>query len=429
VLPGVLRSRSSSSADAGAALLDLPLPRIASASRPNLALVDLDAEWEVGEDGYESRSENCCFAGPPLRGRVLLTSRPARSPTASGARRWARVSRRLRPARGRHALRRRRVRRDAHATGEVVFTTGMSGYQESMTDPRFARQLITFTYPHIGNYGVSAEAMESDRVHARRRSCARRRTRGRARRRARLAGLARRLRRAGDHGVDTRALVRTSATRARCAAASSRPDPSEAREDRRRAADGRADSRAPSRPSEPVTLGRRRLVARSTPGSSLDRAQPARARRRRRCTVHAPPRSRGDAPTRLPRQRPGDRPRSTTSSTRCASSSASGRSSGSASATSCSAGGRPRDLQAPFGHRGCQPPGQGPSRPGDRDQLADPRLRGGRALAERAQSNATSRCAGNRLRAGAAQPRQPLRPHVRGLTLLDVPGATSVPTP
>jgi dihydroorotase len=36
-------------------------------------LVDLAAEWEVGEDGYESRSENCCFAGRRLRGRVLLT--------------------------------------------------------------------------------------------------------------------------------------------------------------------------------------------------------------------------------------------------------------------------------------------------------------------------------------------------------------------
>jgi carbamoyl-phosphate synthase small subunit len=56
---------------------------------------------------------------------------------------------------------------DAHATGEVVFTTGMSGYQESMTDPSFARQLITFTYPHVGNYGASAEAMESDRAWAR----------------------------------------------------------------------------------------------------------------------------------------------------------------------------------------------------------------------------------------------------------------------
>jgi carbamoyl-phosphate synthase small subunit len=52
-------------------------------------------------------------------------------------------------------------------TGEVVFNTAMSGYQESMTDPSYARQLITFTYPHIGNYGVSDAAMESDRIHAR----------------------------------------------------------------------------------------------------------------------------------------------------------------------------------------------------------------------------------------------------------------------
>jgi carbamoyl-phosphate synthase small subunit len=56
---------------------------------------------------------------------------------------------------------------EAHAVGEVVFTTGMSGYQESVTDPSFARQLIAFTYPHIGNYGVSAEAMESERAWAR----------------------------------------------------------------------------------------------------------------------------------------------------------------------------------------------------------------------------------------------------------------------
>ncbi len=56
---------------------------------------------------------------------------------------------------------------DAEAVGEVVFTTGMSGYQESMTDPSFAGQLLTFTYPHIGNYGVSAEAMESGRAWAR----------------------------------------------------------------------------------------------------------------------------------------------------------------------------------------------------------------------------------------------------------------------
>jgi carbamoyl-phosphate synthase small subunit len=56
---------------------------------------------------------------------------------------------------------------EGHAVGEIVFTTGMSGYQESMTDPSFAGQLIAFTYPHIGNYGASAQAMESERPWAR----------------------------------------------------------------------------------------------------------------------------------------------------------------------------------------------------------------------------------------------------------------------
>ena len=56
---------------------------------------------------------------------------------------------------------------DAAAVGEIVFTTAMAGYQEAMTDPSYAGQLITFTYPQIGNYGVSAAAMESDRIHAR----------------------------------------------------------------------------------------------------------------------------------------------------------------------------------------------------------------------------------------------------------------------
>lgn len=56
---------------------------------------------------------------------------------------------------------------NANAVGEVVFTTGMSGYQESVTDPSFAGQLITFTYPHIGNYGASSQAMESERAWAR----------------------------------------------------------------------------------------------------------------------------------------------------------------------------------------------------------------------------------------------------------------------
>jgi|SoiMethySBSTD1v2_1073268.scaffolds.fasta_scaffold87222_2 carbamoyl-phosphate synthase small subunit len=52
-------------------------------------------------------------------------------------------------------------------TGEVVFNTSMTGYQEAVTDPSYAGQIITFTYPLIGNYGVARDGMESDRIHAR----------------------------------------------------------------------------------------------------------------------------------------------------------------------------------------------------------------------------------------------------------------------
>jgi carbamoyl-phosphate synthase small subunit len=55
----------------------------------------------------------------------------------------------------------------AAVTGEVVFNTSMTGYQEAVTDPSYAGQIITFTYPLIGNYGVSGEAMESERAQAR----------------------------------------------------------------------------------------------------------------------------------------------------------------------------------------------------------------------------------------------------------------------
>jgi dihydroorotase len=74
VVPGVLPlALVAERMTAGAALLGLPVPRIEPGAPANLTLVDLGAEWEVGEDGYESRSENSCFAGRRLRGRVLLT--------------------------------------------------------------------------------------------------------------------------------------------------------------------------------------------------------------------------------------------------------------------------------------------------------------------------------------------------------------------
>ena len=74
VQPGVLPlSLVVDKLSAGAATVGLPVPRIAVGAPADLCLVDLEAEWEVGEAGYESRSENCCFAGRTLRGRVLAT--------------------------------------------------------------------------------------------------------------------------------------------------------------------------------------------------------------------------------------------------------------------------------------------------------------------------------------------------------------------
>lgn len=74
VLPGVLSlevllERMS----AGAPLFGLPAPLIAVGQTANLALIDLGAEWVAGEHGWHSRSENCCFGGRRLTGRVLLT--------------------------------------------------------------------------------------------------------------------------------------------------------------------------------------------------------------------------------------------------------------------------------------------------------------------------------------------------------------------
>jgi carbamoyl-phosphate synthase small subunit len=95
------------------------------------------------------------------------------------------------------------------ATGEFVFNTALSGYQEVLTDPSYAGQVITFTYPHIGNYGVNPADAESGRVHCAGvvvRELARRPSNWRAEegldawlRRHRVPGLA---------GVDTRRLTR-----------------------------------------------------------------------------------------------------------------------------------------------------------------------------------------------------------------------------
>lgn len=53
-----------------------------------------------------------------------------------------------------------------HTVGEVVFNTALTGYQEILTDPSYCQQIVTLTYPHIGNYGVNPEDVEASKVHA-----------------------------------------------------------------------------------------------------------------------------------------------------------------------------------------------------------------------------------------------------------------------
>ena len=54
---------------------------------------------------------------------------------------------------------------DGQTIGEVVFNTAMTGYQEILTDPSYCRQIVTLTYPHIGNTGTNSSDMELSLIH------------------------------------------------------------------------------------------------------------------------------------------------------------------------------------------------------------------------------------------------------------------------
>ena len=55
---------------------------------------------------------------------------------------------------------------DGMSVGEVVFNTSMTGYQEILTDPSYAEQIVTLTYPHIGNTGTNSENEEANQIWA-----------------------------------------------------------------------------------------------------------------------------------------------------------------------------------------------------------------------------------------------------------------------
>ena len=133
--------------------------RSRSARRANLVLLDLNASWRVEEGGFRSRSKNSWLLGETLRGKVRATDR--------------RRTHGVRGMTGFLALedgtvfRGESVAAEGFAFGEAVFTTAMTGYQEVVTDPSYAEQLVCFTAPMIGNYGVAEERSESKRPHAR----------------------------------------------------------------------------------------------------------------------------------------------------------------------------------------------------------------------------------------------------------------------
>ena len=117
----------------------------------------------MSEDDLHSRSRNCAFLGREVQGRCLLTLAGGRTAHRGDGRgggmsdvglyladgtSWPGVS----------------VGAPGAAVGEAVFTTAMTGYQEALTDPSFARQILAFTAPMIGNYGVEDDVSESRRV-------------------------------------------------------------------------------------------------------------------------------------------------------------------------------------------------------------------------------------------------------------------------
>ncbi|MEG6551381.1 glutamine-hydrolyzing carbamoyl-phosphate synthase small subunit [Desulfocurvibacter africanus] len=94
-------------------------------------------------------------------------------------------------------------------SGEVIFNTGMTGYQEVLTDPSYVGQMVCMTYPHIGNYGVNLEDVESDRVQVEAfivKECCPTPSNWRAK--ESLPGYLKRHRVMGIEGIDTRALTR-----------------------------------------------------------------------------------------------------------------------------------------------------------------------------------------------------------------------------
>ena len=316
-------------------------------------------------------------------------------------------------------------------TGEVVFNTSMTGYQESVTDPSYAGQIIVFTYPLIGNYGVSAEAMESDRVHAR--GVVMRDAKNREDVASAEGGWLDWLSDCGIpgiSGVDTRALVRhirdSGAMRGGIFPAELAEAEARERIEAEPSMDG-ADLARTVTPPEPIRFeGDGPHVVGIDTGVKLNIVRQLRERGCRLtllpCTHSAEQVLAEDPDLVFLANGPGD-PAAldyVVDTVRelvgvrpvfgiCL-----------GHQLLCRAVGL-RDLQAPLRPPRRQPPGQGPGDGADRHHLPEPRLRGPGPRRRAADRGRRAGPLGDRLRRRRALPPQPLRPHRRG------PGAEGRP--
>ncbi len=323
----------------------------------------------------------------------------------------------------------------ASAVGEVVFNTSMTGYQEAVTDPSYAGQLITFTYPMIGNYGVAEQAMESDRIHARAAIM-------RDARNSEDAATAERgwldwLRDCGIPaitGVDTRALVRhirdAGAMRGGVFGAETSQD--DARE--LIAAEpsmAGADFASQVSPDAPVEIdGDGPHVVALDTGIKLSIVRQFRERGAKvtllPCATGADEvmardpdlvflaNGPGDPAARRPGRRDGARDRRQEARRRHL-----------PRPSAPLPRGRPRHLQAPLRPPRRQPPGQGARHRPDRDHLAEPRLRRRRFPTAARRSTPTSRSAGTPTSAPpSSRTSTSTTARSKGLVLKDVPART-----
>ena len=130
----------------------------AGASPTIVVLLDPAATWTVDPARLASKGKNTPLRGATLTGRVRAVVASTGRCVRNGGRRclrrcWSWPTGRVFPGPS--------IGATGRADGEVVFNTSMTGYQEMLTDPSYAGQLLTLTYPMIGNYGIDERVEES----------------------------------------------------------------------------------------------------------------------------------------------------------------------------------------------------------------------------------------------------------------------------